>query len=204
MARVHRVATSRKEHTCGAGGGHTIPAGEPYSWAKPGFRRRTPLIRCANHPFRPSELTTSQAAAPMAAQEAFDDALADIDQTAAEALDELATAVEELQSAVRDYADERQAALDAWEYGNSTLEELNDTAQAAADEAESFEVEEWDGDTDLRDDEVENYPEPDEDHPRYDEWADKVEAIEEAKQSWQDHVTAQFEAAAEMSAGLEF
>ena len=46
----------------------------------------------------------------------------------------------------------RQAALDAWENGNSQLEELVETAEAAVSEVEGIVVEAWDGDEDDDDD----------------------------------------------------
>lgn len=179
MARVTRVPKSVKAHVCGRGG-HEIPAGDPYQWAKPGFRTRTPLVRCMAHPFRPSELTTSMASEPMAAVEEFDDALDSIDATDENALDELTTAVEQLQGACRDYADARQSALDAWENGNSQLEEYAETAETAAGEAEGFEVEEWPGLDDP-------------DDPDADEASER-----------EQFVTEQIEAAREMASGLEF
>jgi methyl-accepting chemotaxis protein len=201
MARVHKVEKSAKSHQCGRG--HEIPKGEPYLWAKPGFRTRTPSIRCVRHPFRASELTTSLRSGPLAAQEAFDDALSEIDQTAAEALDELTSALEEFQNEVRDYADQRRESADAWEYGNEQLEELADLAEQAADELEGFEVEEWDGDEDARVTDPGDEPD-DTESTEYTEWEDASEAHEEAVQSWADHVEEQFNEASEISAGLEF
>jgi chromosome segregation ATPase len=202
MARVHRVAKSAKVHVCG-NGRHEIPKGSPYSWAKPGFRTRTPLIRCTAHPFRSSELTTSMASAPMAAQEAFDDVLGEIDRSTVEALDELTSALEEFQSEVRDYAEQRRESADAWENGNSQLEDLAETAEQAADDLESHEVEEWDGDEDARLTEPGEEPD-DSESTEWEQWNEATEAHEEAVQSWEDHVEAQFDAASEISAGLEF
>lgn len=202
MARIHRVNKSAKPHVCGRGG-HEIPAGAPYSWAKPGFRTRTPLIRCAAHPFRPSELTTSLASGPMAAQEDFDDALSALDETDAGALDELTSALEEFQTAVREYAEQRREALDAWEYGNSQLEELADIAEEAADELEGHQVEEWSGDAEARD--VDPGDEPDDtESDAYAEWEEATAAHEEAMREWAEHVAEQIEAASDLSAGLQF
>lgn len=202
MARIHRVAKSAKVHICG-NGGHEIPKGAPYSWAKPGFRTRTPLIRCAAHPFKPSELTTSLASGPMAAQEVFEEALSNLDQSAPEVLDELRSAVEEFQAEVRDYAEQRRESADAWENGNSTLEELAETAEQAADELEQLEVEEWGGDEEARDAEPGEEPD-DEESDAHTEWYEAFAAHEEAVADWAAHVTAQIEAASEVSAGLEF
>lgn len=149
MARAHRVDNSRKEHTCSAGG-HPIPAGESYYWAAPGYRAAK-RYRCLRHPFRPSELTTSLASEALAAQEALEDALDAIDPSSTDALDDITAAVENLAADLRQYADTRQEALDAWENGNSQLEDLLNIAEDAANEAETFEVEEWSGDADDRD-----------------------------------------------------
>lgn len=132
MARVHRVQRSNKEHTCGVGG-HVIPKGEPYLWAKPGFRTRTPKVRCVNHPFRESDLATGMNQEPLAAREEFIDALDGLEEFDYDGLRE---AVETFQSALDDYVSVREEALDAWENGNSTLEEYRDNAQQARDDFE--------------------------------------------------------------------
>lgn len=147
MARVTSVKASRVARTCGRTG-HEIPPGSFVYSAAPGWRGRT-QYRCKEHPFRQSELTTSKTAEALAAVEAFEDAAGAIEVESTTALDDLTAAWEELTSAVRQYADERREAADAWENGNSLLEELADTAEAAADELEEWEPEEWDGDPEL-------------------------------------------------------
>jgi len=92
------------------------------------------------HPFRPSDLTTSAASAPMAAQEAFLDFLDGLDSNDDDALDQLESEVETLVSEVEAYAYDREAALDAWENGNSQLEDLNETAQTALGEVSDLSV----------------------------------------------------------------
>lgn len=200
MARIHTVQKSNKAHVCGHGG-HEIPKGQAYTWAKPGYRTRTPLIRCTAHPFRPSELTTSMASAPMAAQEAFEDALESIDLNSDDCLDEMRSALEEFQSEVRSYADERRAAFEAWENGNATLEELAETAEAAASEVENAEVEDWD------EEEPGDAPE----RPAFEseeEWEDAVAEHEQEVDDYAErkaaHRKEQRDALSEMSAGLEF
>jgi len=172
MARVNRVAKSRKVYRCGQG--HDIPIGEPYLYANPGFRSRTRLIRCTTHPFRPSELTTSLASEPMAAQESFLDAIDEIDVTSETAIEELEAEVEALLSEVEQYRDARQEALDAWEHGNSTLEEFVETADAAVDEISSFTA---DNGTDY--DEV-------------------------TPEEWEEYASSIIEEARDMASGLEF
>lgn len=164
MARVHRVPKSRKAHQCRKG--HEIPAGEPYMHASPGYRRRHPLIACMAHPFRPSELTTSLAAEPMAAVEAFEDAIDALDPDDDDALDHLEAAVEELRSEVEQYRDTRQDALDQWEHGNAQLEEYVERADEAVSSVEGIVV-------DVR---------SPEDFDSRDEWFEHVEEqIEEAR-----------------------
>lgn len=139
MARVHRVTRSNKEHTCGLG--HVIPKGDPYLWAKPGFRTRTPKVRCIHHPFRPSDLATGANQEPLAAQEAFTDALDALEPHDYDGLEE---ARSEFESALEEYVNVRQEGLDAWENGNATMEDLLYTAQSALDEFSSFTVDEFD------------------------------------------------------------
>lgn len=161
MARVHKQENSRKVHTCRKG--HEIPAGETYWWAKPGFRRRTPLIACAAHPFRQSELTTSAASEPMAAVEAFEDEAAAGFST----IEDLTTAWDSLREAVESYRDQRQEALDAWEYGNSQLEEYLETAEAALQEVEGFTPEEWSGDEEPEDTDSDAWAEWEDEHSQH-------------------------------------
>lgn len=210
MARAHHVKSSRIEHTCHAG--HVIPAGEPYSWAAPGFRasRYGKKFACKAHPFKPSQLTTSRVSEALAAQEAFDDALNSIDQDAEGALDELRSAVEDFASELRTYADDRRASADAWEHGNYQLEEYADTAEAAADEAESFDVEDWGGDVEALAWDEANDPEPeviegdDASEEEHAEWESRRDDHEAAVEDYRQHIEQQFEAASEMSSGLEF
>lgn len=185
MARIHRVQKSNKVHQCSKG--HEIPKGEPYTWAKPGFRRRTPLIRCIQHPFRPSELMTGAASAPTAAVEAFDDACLQ----GFEDMDALEAAWDELRDAVQEYADERQQALDAWEHGNSQLEEYLETANAALQEIEGHTFESFD-----------------EGEPELVNFDDDQAEYEAAFQEWEDardaHVEEQVDEAQSVAGSLEF
>lgn len=162
MARVKRQDNSRKEHICGKGN-HVIPKGESYLMASPGFRRRKPLIRCLEHPFRPSELTTSARSAPLAAIEAFEDAAANGFDTT----EELESAWQELGDALQEFLDEREQALEAWEHGNSQLEELRDQAQNAVDEWEGHQIEEWSGDDEPEDTDTEEWAEWEEEHSNH-------------------------------------
>lgn len=188
MARVHRINKSAKEHVCGRGG-HVIPKGDPYLHAAPGYRGRT-LYRCVAHPFRPSELVSGAASEPMAAVEAFTDAAG----VGFDSIEDLTTAWDELKSAVEEYLSMREEGLEAWEYGNSMLEELRDTAQEALDEVEDFEAVEYGGEE-----------EPDEEEPE--SW-NEHDTFEEAHEAWeenvQEHVQEQTDEAVGIAEGLTF
>lgn len=133
MARVYTKKTSRVEHVCGSTG-HTIPKGEGYYVSAPGYRGRD-QYRCFQHPFRPSELTNSLRSQPLAALEALEDGLPELEKYD---YDSLTSLLDDFASEVRSYAEERQSALDSWENGNSQLEDLLYTAESAADEAEAI------------------------------------------------------------------
>jgi len=208
MARVHRVQRSNKEHTCGHSPTHVIPKGDPYLWAKPGFRTRTPKVRCVEHPFRPSELATGLNAEPMAAQEDFDATLGTLER---HDYDGLAAAVDEFRDALESYRDARQEALDAWENGNSQFEEWLEEAEEALSALEDLEVEEWDEEepsSETAD------PEPDaadfETEEDYNEAVERwQESQDEAESEWDDwdarrdqHWDDQIDAASEASASV--
>lgn len=131
MARVTRVQKSAAEHTCGRG--HVIPKGQPYMWAKPGFRA-SKKYRCMEHPFKPSDLATGLNATPMAAQEDALEALSALEHGDYEGLEAI---VDEFRQALEDYVQEREQGLEVWENGNSMLEDLRDQAQ---DTLDSFDV----------------------------------------------------------------
>jgi len=185
MARVHRVQRSNKEHTCGHSPTHVIPKGDPYLWAKPGFRTRTPKVRCVEHPFRPSELATGLNAEPMAAQEDFNATLGTLE---AHDYDGLTAAVDEFREALEAYRDARQEALDAWENGNSQFEEWLEEAEEALSALENLEVEEWDEEEPLNET---TEPEPDaadfEEESDYDAAVERwQEAQDDAESEWDD------------------
>jgi hypothetical protein len=190
MARVKRVENSRKPHVCGRTG-HEIPKGAPYLTASPGFRAR-PKYRCVDHPFRPSELTTSAASEPLAAIESFEDAAS----AGFDSIEDLETAWQELGEALQEYVDMRDQALEAWEYGNSQLEELRDTAQAALDEWEGHSIEEYSGDIP---EEPGEEPDPEEEPDVHETWEGMVEDYEDYTQ----HIADQTEEALSVVGSLD-
>ncbi len=129
MARVHKVAKSAKVHLCGHFPTHYIDKGDPYYWAAPGFRSRTKMIRCVDHPFRESDLITGNRADIVRARE---DAIDAID--GAESIADIESAMSEFESAADDYLNLRQEALDAWPNGNSQLQEYVDQAESITSE----------------------------------------------------------------------
>jgi hypothetical protein len=179
MARAHKVPSSRVVHRCGQG--HDIPAGEGYYWAAPGFRA-SKKYRCLKHPFRPSELTTSLVGEVYAAQEAWSDAA----DGGLATIEDIQAAYEEFEQALTDYRDQRQEALDAWEYGNAQLEEYLEAAEDALGEIEGWhpEDESWSGDeTLLEEDAEERATELDED-----ERADFLQEITDARADYEEWV----------------
>lgn len=182
MARVYTKKTSRVEHVCGRTG-HVIPKGEGYYAAAPGFRGRE-VFRCFQHPFRPSELTNSLRSQPLAALENLEDSIPNLEEGDYDGLTGL---LEEFASEVRDYADQRQDALDQWENGNSQLEDLADTANSAADEAEAiaYDVAEFEDEEPQESD----FEDADEYEAEHADWAEAKE------QHWNDTVSNALDAA---------
>lgn len=193
MARVHHVAKSRKDHTCGLG--HVIPKGSPYSHAAPGYHAPT-RYRCIEHPFRPSDLASGMNAEPMAAQEAFDDGLGDLEKDDYDGLNALVT---DFRQALEDYRDSRQESLDAWENGNSQLEELLNDAE---EQVSNFDVEEF---YEYDEDEPEvpdAEPEQEEGDERdaYDQAVEEHSTWEQAREDhWDECVNAASDASASVS-----
>lgn len=194
MARVKRVDNSRKEHVCGRGG-HPIPKGDPYLTASPGYRGR-PKYRCVNHPFRPSELTTSARSAPLSAIEAFEDAAA----AGFDSIEDLQSAWDELGEALEEFAQEREQALEAWEHGNSQLEELQEQAQAAFEEWEGHSIEEF---NDTEPEEPGDEPNAETDPTAHEKWEAEVEEREEWEQALEDHIQEQTDEALSVAGSLD-
>jgi hypothetical protein len=187
MARVKRVDNSRKDHQCGRG--HVIPKGDSYLMASPGYHAR-PKYRCLNHPFRPSDLTTSARSEPLSAMEAFEDAANEGFAT----IEDLQSAWDDLGQALEDYLAMREEGLEAWENGNSQLEELRDQAQEAYDAWDSHTIEEWSGDDEpVRED----FKDTDKGQRKFDE------AWEEWESEHSEHVSSQTAEAQEVAGGLD-
>lgn len=164
VARITTVKSARKDQgECGKCG-TPIPVGSPYLHYTVGFRSHFKRVRCAAVACipRPSERESSSKAGPMSAIEDFAAQTFDT-------LDDLADGFQDVVDAFREYADECRDALDAWENGNSMLEERADGAEQAADELDGWEPESYDGDVD------------DDDNPTdADEYAEHVNAQKDA------------------------
>lgn len=186
MARVHRVNKSAKEHTCSKDGA-VIPKGDPYLWAKPGFRTRRPVVRCIHHPFKESDLITGNRAEIV---RAIEDARETIES--AESISDIETAMSDLESAADDYQSLRQEALDAWPNGNSGLEEWVYQAEAIVSEVGGWSANYSDSDEpdeDWLDEQHAQAEEAGDEHTREDliqQWRD--ERLEEERESANDTI----------------
>ncbi len=134
MARVRTTTCNGqgREKKCSSCG-KVIEKGEKYLWAKPGFRRRIPVIRCLKHPFRESDLITGNRAEIVRAKEDAIDAI-----EAAWTIEEIESAMRDFESAADDYVLLREEALDAWPNGNSQLEEYVYQAEAIQSEVSGW------------------------------------------------------------------
>jgi hypothetical protein len=84
----------------------------------------------------------------MAAVEEFTDTASSV-----ETIEDLQSAWDDLVGAVEEYQQEREGALEAWEHGNSQLEEYVETANAAVDEVNGHTITEFDEEEPDREDE---------------------------------------------------
>lgn len=148
VARVTYVKKSRKAQRPCTKCGDELPVGSAYLYWEPGFRSHHKVVRCMKPECAPSrsERESSALSGPMAAQEAFEAATSALDMSDEGVQEQLQSEWESFREAVREYADEARQAAEAWEYGNSQLEERADEAEGWADEMEGFDVEEFYGD----------------------------------------------------------
>lgn len=150
LAKVNRVAKARKAQgkceTCQT----PIEPGMPYIWFTKGYMNTYKHVRCIQHYPSISERESSMKAVVYAAQENFEANVQNLDYVLDD-LDIIRNAYEEYVEDVRSYAEDRRAALDEWEYGNSQLEELAEAAEEALAEVEDWEPEDFYGDEDDED-----------------------------------------------------
>lgn len=126
MPRVHSVKRARKEWKCGRCG-DVIEIGQPYRWAKPRYGAK--MVRCMDHPFRQSELVSSDKLARIfGAQEQAQDAIEDFRNRAMYAVAEEG---DDLSQALEDLADELDAA-------GSEAEEVGQEYQESAQNLEEY------------------------------------------------------------------
>lgn len=130
MTRVYRVQKSRVERRCKAG--HVIPAGTPYSYATPGFRGRT-IYACADHPFRPSDLTANDLLSRYySAVEGLEDALAAWDGAEVSSLiDDLEAAESDIQECTNEWESqlENMGVLSEGDTGQQIQERLDGASE---------------------------------------------------------------------------
>jgi hypothetical protein len=148
MARVTTVPKCRKPQTCGKCG-DTIPVGDGYRHATPGFRGRR-LVRCmkADCRFRTSDLTTSNMQGAYAAQEGCEDDIA-----LATCLDDVEQALSAYADGLREVASLYEDASSNWgDNGNEEWDQKRDDLEAAADELDGFDWNPGDDDDWTEDD----------------------------------------------------
>lgn len=135
VQKVHTVKAARKPPgKCGSCS-RELGVGDGYLWWTMGFRSSHKYIRClatACYP-RQSERETSKAAGILVAQENFEDRLAGL-----ESVDDVEAAVQEVADAIGEVRDEYREAADAWEYGNTALEEKADHYEAQQSELDGW------------------------------------------------------------------
>ncbi len=148
MPRVNRVKSARKEWKCGRCG-TAIEVGQPYMWAKTRYGPK--MVRCPDHPFRPSELVSSDKLQRIfGAQEMAQDAVAtfrvdmaaDSDpETVNQALQDLADELEQAGSEAEEVGEEYQESADNLsEYfpGSEQVDEIEEKATNCEDYASSL------------------------------------------------------------------
>jgi hypothetical protein len=145
VAKVETVQKSQKDQGKCEHCGVALPKGSAYRYFYVGFRATYKHVRCMKPECTPklSERESSTKADVYRAQEDFEANLA-----AATTADDVQAAYESFHEAVDQYATEREEALEAWENGNSQLEEVAEAARQAADDMEgAYTADQWDGPT---------------------------------------------------------
>ena len=171
VAKITRVEKSRKDQgECGRC--HTpLPKGTGYLYWLPYFRSNYKAVRCLNEKCfpPPSERESSKVSTIMAAQEAFDASIDELDTR-----DDIIAAVQEVADAIEEVRGEYDDALSSWEYGNEALQEKVDHY-----ESQHSELDGWEPD-------AEEYPEQCDEHDELDSETEVVTNCEECKQLRQD------------------
>lgn len=150
LAKVNHVAKARKDQGKCESCDTVVTRGMPYYWFTKGYMSSYKHVRCVNHYPTLSERESSMKAQVYAAQENFEANVSNL-AFVLDDLDIIRNAYEEYVEDVRSYAEDRRAALDEWEYGNSQLEELAEAAEEALAEVEDWEPEDFYGDEDDED-----------------------------------------------------
>lgn len=160
--RIYEVKKARKEWPCSKCG-KTIEKGQPYRWWQHMHAPVTARCMGCGYP-RPSELASSdKLAAVLSAQEAVEDAMADVSNAADKdsfdsALEALKSAVSEAAEQIREagegYGESADNMEQAFPNGSSVIDDIREKAdtcgtwadnlESAASELESVEVEDCD------------------------------------------------------------
>lgn len=185
VAKLHEVKKSMKDQGKCENCGEELPKGSAYRWYIIGFRSTYKHKRCTKatcFPL-PSVRESSLFSSVLAAQEAFEDSIDELEDK-----DDIEAAVEEVASAVEELKNEYEDALELWPNGNEQLQEKVDHYDGQLDELQGWSFE--------GDDE----PTLCEEHVEVGEAGEDCEECEQNKQEWIDEMR---EAAREVVSGIE-
>lgn len=134
MARIHTSTARKEDKKCGKCG-KTIAKGEKFFWSMPGFRSswKSRKVRCLDHPFKPSDLTTSLKGDALAAIEAAQEDLGGLDPRAVEEPDEVSSILDTARETIDEVAQAYGEAAENFG-GGGPNGEARDEMEAAAGE----------------------------------------------------------------------
>jgi chromosome segregation ATPase len=136
MARIHRIAKSRKEQRC-MNGGHVIEVGSSYLWMNPRYRGK--MVTCPVHPFKGSQMTGGKLSGVYAANEDLEETMSHFGEPMeAGDLDSLAEAVQSAADEVRTVAEEYEESATNIEdgFGHETF--MSSELREKAEEVEGY------------------------------------------------------------------
>ena len=133
MAKIQRVAKSRKEWKCGKCG-KVIAVGDPYLYAEPAFRPR--IVRCTDCGLEPYETSSSEYIQTIGAIQAH--WVRDFG-TGEDAVEGIKDALQELYDAAEESYDNIPEQLQEGDAG-MTLQERMDALESAIDELDSIDI----------------------------------------------------------------
>ena len=135
MAKIQRVAKSRKEWKCGKCG-KVIAVGDPYLYAEPAFRPR--IVRCTDCGLKPYETSSSEYIQTIGALQ--DNWIRDYG-TGDDAVEGIKDALQELMDTAQDSFDNMPEQLQDSDSG-MTLQERIDSLESAIDDLDNIDIDE--------------------------------------------------------------